>query len=117
MIRKGHVTPPLVAAHPPSLSLVEHVQPGVQCLLCAAVGRPGGARCNVVTRRYIHLPGSLDVATRVEAKRKEVAAAHKVHALQQGRQPALAKGSLAFPARADWELGAEQGDEELLEGE
>ena len=57
------------------------------------------------------------MATRVEAKRKEVAAARKVHALQLGQQPALAKGA-SFQGGADWELSAEQGDDgDMVEDE
>ena len=50
----------------------------------------------------------------MEAKRREATAARKAHALQQGQQPALAKGA-AFQGGADWELSAEPGDADVLE--
>ena len=53
--------------------------------------------------RYIHLPGSLDVATRIEAKRKEVDAARKLHELQQGPPGARGKGEAFAGAGAAWE--------------
>lgn len=49
--------------------------------------------------RYIHLPGSLNVADRLEAKQREIAKAKKEHALALGRQAALPKGQDAFPSQ------------------
>lgn len=67
--------------------------------------------------RYIHLPGSLNVAMRVEAKRNEVAAARKAHAQAQGEQPALAKGA-DFQGAGDWSPeGPEEEEEEDMDEE
>ena len=89
------------------------------------VAGPAGAQtqcrassCWPAKHRYIHLPGSLNVATRVEAKRREAAEARKVHELLQGPLPARRKGDAAHPQGAAWgweqeEESAEEGDEDM----
>ncbi len=62
--------------------------------------------------RYIHLPGSLNVATRIEAKRKELDAARKLHELQRGPLGGLGKGEDFAGAGAAWEVDWEEGEAE-----
>lgn len=61
--------------------------------------------------RYIHLPGSLNVADRVEAKQREVAKARKAHAIALGQQAALPKGKDATALSNAGEEGHPTADE------
>ena len=89
-----------------SRALVKHSQ----CTLGTA------CLCWHVPSRYIHLPGSLNVAMRVEAKRKEVAEARKVHELMRGPLSARPKGEEMHHQGAAWEEQMEEeGSEEDMD--